>query len=469
MYRLFFPLILGLLASGIAAARNIDLSTVPARDSVQLTIYNSEDLTLVRETRVLSFKRGTNPLQFSWANTRIDPTSVQLRFLTHGAELELLDTTFPHDKPQMLYWNVASDHDGEAEIEISYFTSGITWKADYVAIINRQESRAHVESFVTVTNHSGENYPNAQVRLVVGTINLVERVEQLARGERPSRRLKAKAELRQQVARSAMSIPAAAAAEEAFVDAKNIAKEGLSEYFIYRVEGTETIPNGWSKRMLSFSGEDVPVKVAYRYRLHQYGDQLVRLYLFKNDKESNLGTTPLPDGVVNIFRDNGRGGMGFLGRKSTSYVPIGDKFELNLGPDPNVQFELAKSKVYRDNLWMRLSKGNKYRRVNDDTVVVDRNAKIVGWDLHEVYEQRIRNFTDRPINVEIRRRFDRDVVFRSSLNPTRHDFRTITLAANVGAGQTRSLLYEVLIRQGRNAKQRKVDIETASIGRPSYR
>ena len=42
-------------------AKNVDLSTVPDRDTVQLTIYNSEDLTLVRETRKVSFKPGANP------------------------------------------------------------------------------------------------------------------------------------------------------------------------------------------------------------------------------------------------------------------------------------------------------------------------------------------------------------------------------------------------------------------------
>jgi hypothetical protein len=47
------------------------------RQSVQLTIYNSEDLTLVRETRKVSFKPGANPLEFSWANTLIDPSSVR--------------------------------------------------------------------------------------------------------------------------------------------------------------------------------------------------------------------------------------------------------------------------------------------------------------------------------------------------------------------------------------------------------
>src|SRR5678816_2045722 len=98
-------LIVLLAACGLASAKNVDLSTVPKRNTVQLTIYNSEDLTLVRETRTITFKKGVNPLQFSWANTLIDPTSVELKFLTQPDHLDVLDTTFPHDKPQMLYWN----------------------------------------------------------------------------------------------------------------------------------------------------------------------------------------------------------------------------------------------------------------------------------------------------------------------------------------------------------------------------
>src|ERR1700756_2124875 len=93
-------------------AENVDLSTVPDRATVQLTIYNSEDLTLVRETRKVTFKKGVNPLQFSWANTLIDASSVELKFLTQPDKLTVLDTTFPHAKPQMLYWNVQSDFDG---------------------------------------------------------------------------------------------------------------------------------------------------------------------------------------------------------------------------------------------------------------------------------------------------------------------------------------------------------------------
>ena len=156
------------------------MGSVPSRDTVQLTIYNSEDITLVRETRKVTFKKGANPLQFSWANTLIDPTSVELKFLTQADKLEVLDTTFPHDKPQMLYWNVQSELDGEATIQITYFTSGITWTADYIAIADAAEKNVKLEGFVRVHNNSGEEYEDAQVRLVVGTINLVEKIAQLA-------------------------------------------------------------------------------------------------------------------------------------------------------------------------------------------------------------------------------------------------------------------------------------------------
>ena len=83
-WHLYAFMTLAFLACGFVSLRaeNVDLSTVPARNTVQLTIYNSEDITLVRETRTVTFKKGVNPFQFSWANTLIDPSSVELTFLT---------------------------------------------------------------------------------------------------------------------------------------------------------------------------------------------------------------------------------------------------------------------------------------------------------------------------------------------------------------------------------------------------
>jgi hypothetical protein len=461
-----------LSTSAAAQAQNIDLSTVPDRESVQLTIYNSEDITLVRETRVVTFKKGANPLQFSWANTLIDPSSVELKFLSSADKLEVLDTTFPHDKPQMLYWNVQSEFDGEATIQITYFTSGITWSADYIAVVGANEETLDVEGFVRVTNNSGEEYENAQVRLVVGTINLVEKIAQLAQipmnevkqlSEEAEGRFRREALSRSFGAMDALggAMPAAAPADAA--KAKGIIKEGLSEYFIYTIEGTETIPNGWSKRMRSFEADDAPMKIEYRYRPQEYGEQLVRLYLLKNDEESKLGATPLPDGMVRVFRDNGRDGLSYLAQQSIKYVPIGDKIELNLGVDPEVVFELVKLRTRRDDVWMQLHGVDVFRQVGDNELKVETNASVAGWDDRSVFAQRIRNYTDKPINVEIRRSYDGHVIFRSKLEPKLHDYRTVELTASVDPGEKESLLFEVVQRQGRNAKQNNVTLEEAEV------
>ncbi|MEO6435984.1 MAG: hypothetical protein ABIP55_09510 [Tepidisphaeraceae bacterium] len=467
-----------LAACGFANAKNVDLSTVPKRNTVALTIYNSEDITLVRETRTVTFKKGVNPLQFSWANTLIDPTSVELRFLTQPDKLDVLDTTFPHDKPQMLYWNVQSEFDGEATIEITYFTSGITWSADYLALADKEEKVVRLDGFVRVSNNSGEEYEEASVRLIVGTINLVEKIAQLA--QIPMQEVDkldgvTRQELRSRAARGMMkaaSDSVAAAPATAAPEEKQIIKEGLSEYFIFSIEGTETIRNGWSKRMRAIEAASVPLKIQYRYRPAEYGDQLVRMYLMTNDEKSKLGTTPLPDGVVRIFKESGRGGEGregglsYLTQQSIKYIPIGDKIELNLGKDPEVVFELIKRRTFRDNIWVQLHGGNIFRRVDDGNIEVDVRSTVAGWDEHEVYAQRIRNYTSKPIELEIRRAFPGHVVFRSRLNPTPHDYQTVQFVAPAKAGEKLELPFEIVRKQGRNAKQNNVTLEAADVARP---
>lgn len=448
-----------------AVAKNLDLSTVPDRDRVQLTIYNSEDLTLVRESRTVSFKKGMNPLQFSWANTLIDPTSVELEFKDNAGKLEVMDTTFPHNKPQMLYWNVQADGDVEARIEISYFTSGISWDADYVAIANSAETSIGLEGFVRVTNRSGEPYANAQVRLVVGKINLVEKIAELARVslnqvdkiERSEyRKLKTRV-ARKVMAPVAMEAMAGFAEDEAAIP-KQVEKEGLGEYFIYTIEGRESIPDGWSKRLRSFDAAKVPVDVVYRYRAEEYGDRLVRLYLLRNDEKSGLGTTPIPNGKVQIFRQNGRKGLSYIATQAVKYVPIGDRMELNLGSDPEVVFELVKQRVARDNIWVRINKGKVYKKVGDGVFKVDHDARVAGWDERQLYSQRIRNYSNKKIHVEVRRSYSGDVTFRSKLKAKSHNYRTVEFEAEISAGGKKDLKHEVITRNGYNSKQQRVEV-----------
>jgi len=336
-------------------------------------------------------------------------------------------------------------------------------------VSDKDEKLMGFEGFVRVTNNSGEEYEDAQVRLVVGTINLVEKIAQLARipmsevdkleaGERKA--------LRDQAAKESISRaegPMGQASAPAQAQPKEIVKEGLSEYFIYTIEGTETIPNGWSKRMRSLEGKTVPFAIQYRYRPQEYGDQLVRMYLLTNNTDSKLGTSPLPDGVVRVFRDNGRDGLSFLAAQQVKYIPIGDKIEINLGQDPEVIFELIKRKFWRDNIWMQINVADVFRRVDDGAAGIEVNSSVAGWDDHAVYDQRIRNYTSKPIDVEIRRAFPGHVVFRSSLNPRQHDFQTVELKTSVNPAQKADLIFEVVTHQGRNGTQSNVKLEQAEV------
>ncbi|MEZ5576029.1 MAG: hypothetical protein R3F44_10450 [Candidatus Competibacteraceae bacterium] len=255
------------------------------------------------------------------------------------------------------------------------------------------------------------------------------------------------------------------AADAAEMAPKEIIKEGLSEYFIYTIEGTETVPNGWAKRLRSFEADAVPMTVEYRYRPREYGDPLTRLYLLKNDAASKLGGTPLPDGLIRVFRANGHEGLSYLTTQNLKYVPIGDKIELNLGVDPAVVFELVKQKVYRDNFWLRIKGGNLYRKLGEDGLKLELDSQVAGWDEHTVYRQRIRNYSRKPIAVQIRRDYPGDVVFRSRLNPTLHDFQTVQFETMVPAGEKAELDYEIILRQGYNQKQNRVELQTGEPGR----
>jgi hypothetical protein len=215
--------------------------------------------------------------------------------------------------------------------------------------------------------------------------------------------------------------------------------------------------------MRSLEAAKVPVKIQYRYRPAEYGEQLVRMYLLTNDKESKLGTTPMPDGTVRLFRQNGRNGLSFLVAQPIKYVPIGDKIELNLGPDPEVIFELVKLRTDRDDLWMQIHGADIFRRVDEPGVQIEVNSSVAGWDDHTIFAQRVRNYTKKPIDLEVRRTFAGHVIFRSELAAKNHDFQTVQYSAAVKPGEKAELLYEIVQRQGHNAKQGNVTIQRAAV------
>jgi hypothetical protein len=433
-------LVLGLGFS--PAWARINVVTLPERDTVQLTIYNSVDLTLVKETRHLTFRKGLNRLEFSWANTLIDPTSVELRAVTHADEVEILDVSFPARVTNTLEWRIQSEAAGEVTVEIRYFTSGIAWTADYLAEAAQNEKVMNFSGNVRVKNNSGEDYENAQVRLVVGVIRLVEEITQLARedfralneklGELPTTELLKQRNMNGRFYN--MTGLAGGGAMDARMKPQEIIKEGLSEYFLYTVEGRDTIPNTWSKRLPSFRASEVPLTSYYKYEREFYGDEVRRFYRFTNSLASRLGSEPLPDGNVYALRFASRDNLfGFVGRTSVKYVPVNETLELELGRDQEV---VVKPKLMS---WLKTD------------LQFDNQGDVKGWTVQEEWEIELQNSKEIDAVLDIRRNFAGDWSLATAVIYDKVDANKIKFVVPLKAKEKQTIRYKLTSRFGTNA------------------
>jgi len=414
-----------LLVPPTSASADVDLVTIPTREGVQLTIYNSEDITMVREHRLLTVKRGINRIQFTWANTLIDPTSIDFRILDHVDKVDLIDTTFPSGRNDALQWNIRNQMAGKIPVEIRYFTSGITWKADYVGIANQEETKLNVTGYVRVYNNSGELYDNAQTRLVVGTINLVEKIADLATRPAPTgppvTRTPAPAVPCEPMAPGLALENAIEEAEEMDVEGeKRVVKQGLSEYFLFTIEGREDIKDKEPKRLVSMKVADVPLECIYKLTDRERGDHFTKYYRFKNEQlkdeqgneidlpaMENLGLSPLPDGMVRLYSEYANKDLAYVGGTATKYVPIGDRVEVNVGRDPDITIVRRQKDQQITNVVAR-----QYKRRIDNTYVM--YYDMIDYDETFFYEEEIVSGKPVVAKAEIERRFDANVVLWGS-------------------------------------------------------
>jgi hypothetical protein len=393
MKRTIIILIIAMVS--LTAFAKVDLVTLPSRDKTQLTIYNSADLTLVRDSRALTVKEGENSLQFSWANTLIDPTSLEMLPLADADKIDIAELVYPPRVKNLGLWNIESGLSGKIPVEITYLTSGLSWRAFYMGTLTTDEKTMRLQCYVRVTNNSGEDYENAQTRLIVGKVHLLDEIAELARRQYPYGRpgefpivadgLAMPSAMPMRKARGVM-MEKAAVVEMA---PKEIKKEGLSEYFLYTIEGTETIPTGSSKRLPSFDVDKVPVINLYKYEEQRYGQSVVRFLSFKNDEKHKLGDTPIPGGTLKVYRTiDENQHLSYTGQSAFKYIPVDEEVELNLGPVADVVVEPKLMDYKTEN----------YEFGNKD--------EISGWDEIRTFKIEVKNTRDIPVEVEIKRNFN---------------------------------------------------------------
>ncbi len=220
------------------------------------------------------------------------------------------------DRPTLV---MQLDNQGAAqqEVELSYLTGGLGWRADYVAELSGNDDRLDLSGWVTLTNTSGATYRNARLQLVAGDVNQV-------RHDRP-----------------APAPVMAKAMREMAVAAAPMREEGLLEYHLYTLDHPTTVAEHQTKQVALLSAAGVPVRKelllqgSEYYYQSSYGELGQKMKLgvfveFSNQEANHLGM-PLPKGVVRVYKKDRSGNAQFVGEDSIDHTPRNEKVRLKLG------------------------------------------------------------------------------------------------------------------------------------------
>jgi len=220
-----------------------------------------------------------------------------------------------------LIWDVDNRETAAQNVEASYLTAGMNWRADYVLLVNADDTRGDLQGWVTLTNGSGASFEDARLQLVAGDVNRVseQRNYQLA-----------DAMARKEVA-----------SESQFQE------QGFFEYHLYTLQRPTTIVNNETKQvsLLEAAGFDVKkefVVNGQRYYYTGYNNpgaaikEKVGVYIqFRNSQLNKLGM-PLPAGTIRLYKKDDKGGQQFIGEDRIDHTPkdedvrvkVGDAFDI---------------------------------------------------------------------------------------------------------------------------------------------
>ena len=316
MKRILFFAVAGLLALSTAHAR-VKLVALPERARVVVSL-NNPDATLVEEERLITLQKGVNKVDFSWRGVNIDGTSIQVRPLTHPADVKVLNTSYPPNE-NALIWEIASPAAQEERVRISYLITGLTREVTYRAVAEPNEKSLTLRNYLRLHNNSGEDLTEAEVSLGYGA-NFK----------------------------------------------KTIAHEEVLEMLSERIEGLPV------KKVLTWDSATAPWDP--EYQKNTVGIPLN--YVITNNAASKLGTHTLLPGKVRIFiktkeqpaaaGEPGGEGVAFTGEDWAQLTPVDREMKLFIGQSRDVKVTQRKTKDDKTNI----------RRNNQNNIVLNDTDEI---------------------------------------------------------------------------------------------
>lgn len=284
---------------------------------------------------------------------------------------------------------------GRRETTLSYLTSGLTWKADYVARFDEKAGKLDLTGWVTLTNNSGATFSNAQTRVVAGDVNLIN---QGGYNSRPPVRV----------------------SNTRGNGTQSGGQGALADVYVYPLPEAVTVANNQTKQVGLIDAAGVPASKRYLRVVDGFysAEEPVAAevgVIFAN--ESGNAARALPAGVIRVYVKDEAGEPRFIGESQVDHSPAGSEIVVTTGDafDVTVQPRLVSSE-----------------RVSKRLVDYFRTRYAM--------EYTVRNARPEPVTVEVRQRgLGRDTELTDqSITGEMRDARTVVWRVPVPAnGETK--------------------------------
>ena len=256
-----------------------------------------------------------------------------------------------------LSWLINSKVSGKKKLELTYKTTGFSWVADYVAVLDKDDKKIDLNAWVTINNTSGATYKDAKLKLVAGDVNTVKEYGRTNR-----------------VMLAAKSAAMDAMAEEA----AGFQEQSFFEYHIYKLQRKANLKDNEKKQIEFTAAQNVPVEKKYTYESSKNNKVEISLK-FKNNKASNLGI-PLPKGKVRVFKSDGDS-IEFVGEDQIDHTPENKDMKLTIGNAFDVTAERKRTSSSSNNSAKQSEESYEItlKNAKAEAVKVDVIEKFYGW------------------------------------------------------------------------------------------
>ena len=316
---------------------------------------------------------------------------------------------FPDVPPNLvakptLVWLLGSNVP-EQRVEVSYLTENLTWRADYVLVLDAADAVGDLTGWVTLTNGTGTSYKNAELKLVAGD---VQRVAPPPPPPQPE---------------------GYGYAMEDAAAPKPFKQEALFEYHLYSLQRPTDLLDRETKQVTLLEAHGVKLKKKLEFRgvsywfTGAYGDlpknQKVSVFVeIENSEKSGLGM-PLPKGTLRVYKADQSGAQQFVGEDAIDHTPRDEKLEVKLGE----AFDVVADRKQTD--WKTL--GN--------------CSSESGWEIE------LRNHKDAAVTVNVIEPANGDwEIVSSSHRAVKKDAQTFEFEVPVAARGATKLSYRVRVR-----------------------